>query len=180
MHFLSRRNFLSGTAAAAGATALSPWARAEGANDAVRMAVVGFRWRGEHLIEAFRNIPGVRVGALCDIDQELLEKQVESFKERGELVDAYTDVRKLLDDNNIDAVAIATPNHWHSLIGIWAGKDVYVEKPVSHNVWEGGQLVAAARKYDRIVQAGTTQSGPRVLLQPPSEYWQGGRPAADP
>ena len=70
----------------------------------------------------------------------------------------YTDVRKLLEDKSIDAISIATPNHWHSLIAIWAcqaGKDVYVEKPCSHNIWEGRQLVSAAQRYNRIVQHGT-------------------------
>ncbi|MDC0936895.1 Gfo/Idh/MocA family oxidoreductase [Pirellulales bacterium] len=177
MQSLRRRTFLSGTAAAAGAAALSPWARAAGANDAVRMAVVGFRWRGEQLIDAFRKVPGVRIGALCDVDQQLLDSQVEKFKERGEPVVAYTDVRKLLDDKNIDAVAIATPNHWHALMSIWAcqaGKDVYVEKPVSHNIWEGGQLVAAARRYDRIVQTGT-QNRSDVGLVKAMQYLHDGK-----
>lgn len=168
MPLLSRRGFLSGTAAAAGVTTLSPWARAAGANEAIHLAVVGFRWRGEQLIEAFRKVPDVRIAALCDVDQRLLHAQVEKFKERGEPVKAYADVRKLLDDKDIDAVAIATPNHWHALMGIWAcqaGKDVYVEKPVSHNIWEGQQLVAAARKYDRIVQAGTQNRSDVGLLR---------------
>ena len=168
MRSLQRRGFLRGAAAAAGAAALAPWSRAAGANDAVRLAVVGFRWRGEQLIDAFRQVPGVRIGALCDVDQQLLASQVEKFKERRETVEAYTDVRKLLDDKNIDAVAIATPNHWHALMGIWAcqaGKDVYVEKPVSHNIWEGRQLVAAARRYDRIVQAGTQNRSDVGLLR---------------
>jgi predicted dehydrogenase len=81
-------------------------------------------------------------------------------KTRGALPDAklYTDIRELLANKDIDAVTIATPNHWHSLAAIWAvqnGKDVYVEKPVSHNVWEGRQLVNAAKKYNKVVQAGT-------------------------
>ena len=70
----------------------------------------------------------------------------------------YTDLRKLFESTDVDAVTVATPNHWHSLAGIWAcqaGKDVYVEKPISHDIWEGRQLVAAARKYSRVVQAGT-------------------------
>src|SRR5205814_4501658 len=103
-------------------------------------------------------IPGVRVVALCDVDQEVLDHEAEKFKDRGEPITRYRDVRKLLDSGSIDAISIATPNHWHSLIAIWAcqaGKDVYVEKPVSHNVWEGRQLVNASRKYNRIVQAGT-------------------------
>ena len=177
MRRLKRRTFLSGGVAAAGAATLSPWARAVGANDAVRLAIVGFRWRGEQLIDAFREVPGVRISALCDVDQQLLDSQVEKFKGRGEPVDAYNDVRKLLDDKNIDAVAIATPNHWHALMGIWAcqaGKDVYVEKPVSHNIWEGQQLVAAARNYGRIVQTGT-QNRSDVGLRRAMQYLRDGK-----
>ena len=148
MNTVSRRSFLGGSATAVGVAALGPWARAAGANEDVRLAVIGFRWRGEQLISSFRKIPGVRITALCDVDQKLLDGHVQAFKSRGEQVVPYTDVRKLLEDKNLDAVAIATPNHWHALIGIWAcqaNKDVYVEKPVSHNIWEGGQLVASAR-----------------------------------
>src|SRR5207247_5943878 len=80
------------------------------------------------------------------------------LRNAGQPVEAYTDIRKLLDNKDIDAISTATPNHWHALISIWAcqaGKDVYVEKPVSHNVWEGRKIVEAARKYGRIVQTGT-------------------------
>jgi predicted dehydrogenase len=129
-----------------------------GANNDIRVGVVGFRSKGAQHIEEFRKIPGVRIVALCDVDKEILDGQVQNFKNRNETVTAYADVRQLLDDKNIDAVVIATPNHWHSLIAIWAcqaGKDVYVEKPVSHNIWEGYKLVEAARKYNRIVQSGT-------------------------
>jgi len=132
--------------------------RVLGANDDIRVAVVGFRSKGAQHIKVFHEIPGVRIVALCDVDENILNREVQKFKDRGEKVEAYRDVRKLLDNKNIDAVVIATPNHWHSLIGIWAcqaGKDVYVEKPVSHNIWEGRKLVEAARKYKRIVQAGT-------------------------
>jgi predicted dehydrogenase len=157
-HSLSRRRFLARSFAAAGATALSPWAKALGTNNDLRLAVIGFRSRGEQLIEAFRQISGLRIVALCDVDQAVLDAQLEKFKSRGERPTKYTDVRKLLEDKAVDAVAIATPNHWHALMAIWAcqaGKDVYVEKPVSHNIWEGQQLLAAARKYNSIVQAGT-------------------------
>ena len=175
MRRLKRRTFLSGGVAAAGAATLSPWARAVGANDAVRLAIVGFRWRGEQLIDAFREVPGVRISALCDVDQQLLDSQVEKFKGRGEPVDAYNDVRKLLDDKNIDAVAIATPNHWHALMGIWAcqaGKDVYVEKPVSHNIWncsDGnpdpfGRRIAAGHAISARRQVRRAESGTRPLL----------------
>ena len=85
----------------------------------------------------------------------------------GKPVETYTDVRKLLENREVDAISTATPNHWHALVTIWAcqaGKDVYVEKPVSHNVWEGRKIVEAARKYKRIVQTGTqSRSTPRCM-----------------
>jgi predicted dehydrogenase len=129
-----------------------------GANNDIRVAIVGARIKGSDHIEVFRNLPGVRVVAICEVDQDILDREAQKFKDRREEISAYRDVRQLLDDKNIDAVVIATPNHWHALIGIWAcqaGKDVYVEKPVSHNIWEGRKLVEAARKYRRIAQAGT-------------------------
>jgi len=110
--------------------------------------------------------------ALCDADKAILDREVKKFKDRNEKVDAYTDVRKLLEDKNIDAIVTATPNHWHSLVTVWAcqaGKDVYVEKPVSHNIWEGRKMVEAARKYKRIVQAGT-QSRSDEAVQEAFEY----------
>jgi predicted dehydrogenase len=122
------------------------------------VGVVGVRSKGSHLAQAFHALHGVRVVALCDVDQEILDREAAKFAGQNEPLETYADVRRLLDNRNIDAVAIATPNHWHALMGIWAcqaGKDVYLEKPVSHSVWEGKKLVEAAGKYDRIVQAGT-------------------------
>lgn len=136
-------------------------------NGDVRIAIVGFNGKGAQHIEIFRGIPGVKIVALCDVDRDVLAKQVEDFAKRGEKVAAFGDYRKLLEDKTIDAVVIATPNHWHALMAVWAcqaGKDVYVEKPVSHNAWEGRKIVEAARKYGRIVQTGT-QSRSDVALQ---------------
>jgi len=100
-----------------------------------------------------------RLVALCDVDQSVLDRGVATVKEKtGKAPKAFKDVRQLLEDPEIDAVSIATPNHWHTLAAVMAceaGKDVYVEKPCSHNVWEGRQLVNAARKYNRVVQHGT-------------------------
>ena len=160
MNTLTRRTFLRTSVLTASALALPArsWARVIGANDDIRLAVVGFNGQGKGHIEGFRKIPGVRVVALCDVDKDVLEKEAAKFRERNESVETYTDVRKLLENPNIDAISTATPNHSHALIAIWAcqaGKDVYVEKPVSHNVWEGRQIVEAARKYKRIVQTGT-------------------------
>src|SRR6266566_1872251 len=129
-----------------------------GANGDIRFAVVGFGGRGRDHIKGMREVKGTRLVALCDVDSEILQRELKECQNIGEPVTGYTDVRKLLENKDIDVVTFATPNHWHSLGSIWAvqaGKDVYVEKPVSHNVWEGRQLVDAARKYNRIVQAGT-------------------------
>jgi predicted dehydrogenase len=101
---------------------------------------------------------GVRLAGLCDIDLKVLENRAKRFKDRNIPVEKYQDIRKLLDNKNIDAISIATTNHWHSLATIWAcqaNKDVYVEKPASHNVYEGRKCVEAAEKYKRIVQHGT-------------------------
>ena len=95
--------------------------------------------------------------ALCDADRAVLEREVNRFRERDEKVQGYVDVRKMLEDREIDAITTATPDHWHALVTIWAcqaGKDVYCEKPLCHNLWEGRQMVNAARKYNRIVQFG--------------------------
>ncbi len=129
-----------------------------GANDAVRVAVVGLRGRGQSHLASIAKTEGMRLAGLCEVDPAILGQNVEKARQQATSVLACADVRKLLDSSDVDAVTIATPNHWHSLIGIWAvqaGKDVYIEKPVSHSVWEGRQLVRAARKYGRVVQAGT-------------------------
>jgi predicted dehydrogenase len=131
--------------------------RVLGANETIRAAVVGFGGRGRDHISGFRELPGVRLAALCDADRAILDKEVQKAKEKGEDVEGFTDIRDLLERGKVDVVGVATPNHWHSLAALWAvqaGKDVYVEKPVSHNVFEGRQLVEAARKYGRIVQTG--------------------------
>jgi predicted dehydrogenase len=140
------------------------------------VAVVGFRSKGAQHIEVFHGLEGVRVAALCDADEQVLGREVKKFQERNEKVIACTDVRRLLDDKSIDAIVTATPNHWHALITVWAcqaGKDVYVEKPISHDVWEGRKAVEAARKHGRIVQGGT-QNRSDVGLREAVEYIQQG------
>jgi predicted dehydrogenase len=137
---------------------LLPSFRVLGAGEEIRAAVVGFNGRGRSHIQDLRGLQGVRLAALCDVDKKVLDRELKNCEAKGEKVQGYTDFRKILENKDIDVVTFATPNHWHSLCAIWAvqaGKDVYVEKPVSHNVWEGRQLVRAARKYNRIVQAGT-------------------------
>ncbi|TFG50819.1 MAG: Gfo/Idh/MocA family oxidoreductase [Candidatus Brocadiia bacterium] len=165
MKSITRRDFVKGSVLAGLALAL-PHSRIFGANEDIRVAVVGFRGQGGGHIKRFLGIPGVKIVALCDVDKNVIAGQVAEFEKRNEKVDVYTDVRKLLEDKNIDAISIATPNHWHALISIWAcqaGKDVYVEKPVSHNIYEGRKIVEAARKYNRIVQAGTHKRSDTIL-----------------
>jgi predicted dehydrogenase len=157
---LTRRTFLKTTALGLAATAFSSrsWAQVAGANGDIRAAVIGLNGRGKNHLTSLRAIPGVRVVAICDVDLLVLEKTAAELAKQGVTPEKFTDVRELLTMDGLDAVTIATPNHWHSLGAIWAcqaGKDVYVEKPVSHNIWEGRQLVAAAAKYNRVVQAGT-------------------------
>jgi predicted dehydrogenase len=160
MKKLTRRSFIRSTALGAGVLGLSArsWARVPGANDDVRLAVVGFHGRGGDHIKAWTAMKGVRLTALCDVDSNVLDAEVKRLAAKGTTVEAYQDIRKLLQSKNVDAISIATPNHWHALASVWgmqAGMDVYVEKPVSYDVWEGGQMVEASRRYKKIVQAGT-------------------------
>ena len=155
---VSRRNFLKTSLVVVAGSALSPrtWSQVPGANDAVRVAVVGLHGRGQGHLAEFAKLRGVRIAALCDVDRRVLEAV--AAKHPGAAT--YQDIRRLLESREVDAISIATTNHWHALATIWAcqaGKDVYVEKPCSHNVFEGRQCVEAARKYGRIVQHGTQQ-----------------------
>jgi predicted dehydrogenase len=161
----SRRDFLKQGSVAATVAAIPGTLRAlagpqgsVGANDRVRVGIVGLRGRGESHIHGYGALPNVEIAALCDIDDSVLSQRLAQVRKTGCQPKTYTDVRKMLDDKSIDAVSIATPHHWHAAIAIWAmqaGKDVYVEKPCSHNLWEGKQLVRATAKYNRIVQHGT-------------------------
>ena len=166
MKCLTRRSFLKKSTLAFGAaTALAPHARVLGANDDLRLAVVGFRGQGRLHIRLLRELPGVRVVGLCDADRNVLERGVAEAAKLQQPAEGYVDVRKLLENKDIDAITTATPDHWHCLVTVWAcqaGKDVYVEKPLSHNIFEGRQSVAAAAKYRRIVQWGNQAHGHRT------------------
>ncbi|HNY15743.1 MAG TPA: Gfo/Idh/MocA family oxidoreductase, partial [Bacteroidales bacterium] len=157
---LSRRIFVKKSAGAAALLAMPEIIPSGvfGANDKVRVAVLGVNGRGTTHIEGYMNLPDVEVACLCDPDLVVLGKRAEEFEKKyGKKVMQQQDLRKVYEDKSIDAVSIATPNHWHALAAIWAcqaGKDVYVEKPGSHNVFEGRKMVEAATKYDRIVQHG--------------------------
>ena len=158
----TRRHFLKTSLAAAGATGLVTLAgprRVLGANDAIRVGIAGLNGRGQSHLSEFAKIPGVEITYLIDPDQKVLERSVKSVESAtGRTPRAIQDIRQALNDKELDVVTVATPNHWHSLITIWAcdaGKDVYVEKPCSHNVHEGRIAVDMARKKNRIVQHGT-------------------------
>lgn len=157
----SRRRFLQRSAAAS--AAFTPFTisgtkasgNVIGANDEVRVAVAGINGRGKGHIGGYRGMKNVRITYLVDPDSRLFESRSRATGGKPKCVQ---DIREVLDDGEVDVVSIATPNHWHSLMSIWAcqaGKDVYVEKPLSHNVFEGRKLVEAAKKYERVVQHGT-------------------------
>jgi len=161
----SRRDFMrrSAKAAVGAAAGLSLWGTSRawaGANHRVRVAVVGLNGHGfgSH-IRNYPLLPGVEVAALCDIDENLFPSRLKWFEQNKLPVPrTYVDIRKLLEDKSIDAISVATPNHWHALAGVWAcqaGKHAHIEKPFCHNLFEGRQLIAAATKYHRIVHHGT-------------------------
>jgi predicted dehydrogenase len=153
---MKRRHFLMSSVAAAGALKASALASP---NDTIRVACVGIRGQGRSHIRAYAAMPGVEIAALCDVDESVLEARLKEVEGMGKKRPAaFVDFRKLLEDRSIDAVSLATPNFHHTLQTVWAcqaGKDVYVEKPCTHNIFEARQIVAAARKYNRIVQHGT-------------------------
>lgn len=162
----SRRDFLktSATITAASALAAPAILRAQNLNDRVRVAVVGMGGRAQSHAQSLIELEGdgsqgVDFAGVCDCDANKLSKAVDAWTDRaGHKVTGYDDMQRVFDDDSIDAVTFATPNHWHALgviLGCQAGKDVYVEKPGSHNISEGRKMVEAARKYDRIVQHGT-------------------------
>ena len=166
MKNVTRRDFVKSTFAAVlgtpyggFATAL-PYSRAQGANDRIRVGLVGCggRGKGAH-IPSFEKQKGVTVVALSDPDQQRMAEAAKMVESKyGHRIEQYVDMRKMFDRKDIDVIANATQNYWHGLSTIWAsqaGKHVYVEKPLSHYIWEGRQMVNAARKYNRIVQCGT-------------------------
>ncbi|MBX2921534.1 MAG: Gfo/Idh/MocA family oxidoreductase [Chitinophagaceae bacterium] len=164
----SRRDFIKKTAMAGagltiggmGFTAKS-YASIPGANDRLTMAVIGIHGQGQTHIDSWcglKNSKNVRLKTLCDADEQWFASRAKTVADKtGEKPVTEWDMRKVFDDKEIDAVSFATPNHWHALGTIWAcqaGKHVYVEKPASHDVWEGRKMIEAARKYNRRVQVG--------------------------
>lgn len=159
MSELTRRTFLKNTSKAVIVGGMMASGRVFGANDRVGIAVIGLNGRGKSHISEFGDKPDSDVVAMVDVDSRVLDYTVKKYAEDfGRTPTAYGDMREAMADKNVDAISIATPNHWHSLAAIWgvqAGKDVYVEKPLSHNIYEGRQLANLVAKSDRIVQHGT-------------------------
>jgi predicted dehydrogenase len=159
----SRRSFLKGSLSVAAGSLLIAGTKASGdfrgANEAIRMAIAGINGRGGTHISEFGGMKDVQIAYLVDPDSRLYPAKIKAVENKNKRTPKVEkDIRKVLDDKDIDAISIATPNHWHSLMTIWgcmAGKDVYVEKPCSHNIHEGRIALETARKYNRIVQHGT-------------------------
>jgi len=161
----ARREFIKTTVLGAAGLGLSTTARGQsrvaGANDRVVVASIGIRGQGNALKRGFAKLPGVEIKTLCDIDENLFASRANdpSLAEVKTFRPQYQkDLRRVFDDKDVEAVMIATPNHWHALATIWAvqaGKHVFVEKPASHTVVEGRRMVEAARKYNKVVQVGT-------------------------
>ena len=158
----SRRTFVRSVAAGTVGAGLSlgfnaaSYAKIKDANDRVRVAVVGLRGMGWGHVNGYAGLENVEVAALCDVDENISAKRVKEMEEMGLPRPAtYYDLRRVLDDPTIDAISVATPNHWHALAGFWAvqaGKHATLEKPGTHNYFEGQQLIKAAKRYDRLIQ----------------------------
>jgi predicted dehydrogenase len=157
---MKRRLFLkrmAQTAAALSATSALSADRVAGANDRVRVGLIGCGGRGMLVARLMREVPGVEFVAVCDLNPPHLARAKEWA---GASAKEYKDFRRVLDQKDVDALLIATPDHWHAIpavLACQAGKDVYVEKPLAHNIKEGRAMVSAARRHDRVVQTGTQQ-----------------------
>jgi predicted dehydrogenase len=165
MKAISRRRFLKESVGAVAAAAVASRGRSVAASDKIVVGVMGIRGRGYRLATAFAARPEVEVAYLSDVDSRLFESRAKAVEAaQGKRPTTVQDFRRILEDKDVNALVIATPDHWHALGTVWAcqaGKDVYVEKPASHSVWEGRKMVEAARMYKRVVQLGTqTRSAP--------------------
>lgn len=178
METMNRRQFVTRSAAtAAGLTILMDTRKGFSQNETLGAAVVGFNGRGMSHIDAALGIEGVRVVALCDVDETVWPKGVKRVADQqGAPPKTYADIRALLDDDEVDVVFSATPNHWHALVTVWAcqaGKDVYIEKPACWGFSEGESMVAAARRHGRIVQVGHQSRGDGRKRNAVARVWSG-------
>jgi len=165
MSRITRRNFLQTSSAVAGATFVISGTKASGrvigANDRLRIGIAGLNGRGNSHMDGWLGQNNVELSHLIDPDENVLNRALKKVQSRTEgkyTTKGFSDVRKALEDKTLDAIWVATPNHWHSLITIWAaqaGKHVYVEKPMSHDCDEGRVVVEAQKKYGVVIQHGT-------------------------
>ncbi len=161
---MKRRKFIKASAVSAAAISVPLILRAniKGANDRVRIGVIGIHGMGQNHIKNYSALENVEVAAICDVDENLFSGVVKShFTDKGlSKPNLYSDMRKMYENKDIDAVSVVTPNHWHALAAVWAmqsGKHVSVEKPCSYNIYEGQKLLEASKKYNVIVQDGAEQ-----------------------
>ena len=175
MNTPSRRGFLHSSLV--GASALAAAGAADKPNEKITLAVVGVKSRGKDLLRGFASFPDVEIAYICDPDLNVVQAALKALPERHKRVPTVVqDMRQAFADKAVDAVVVATPDHWHALATVWAcqaGKHVYVEKPVSHNLVEGRRMVEAARKYKCVVQVGT-QRRSAAHLQEAAEFVRGG------
>jgi len=181
---IKRRTFLKNSASVAGGVVIAPsYVRnmvSDSPNERINIAVIGIAGKRERVrgiingrgiahIKAYSELPNVSVKTICDVDQRLFPGMSANVKDLfGTAPGTEVDIRNILDDKDIDIVSLATPDHWHALHTLWAcqaGKDVYVEKPSSHNVWEGRKMVEATEKYNRIVQSGICYRSSRAVKE---------------
>jgi predicted dehydrogenase len=166
----TRRHFIGTSAAAVIVAGMKAQGKVIGSNNRIRVCTIGFNGQGgSHIKEVLGLKNEAEYVALCDVDSNVLAKGAKTVEAaQGKAPKTYSDIREALQQKDIDAVTIATPNHWHSLAAIWAlqaGKDVYVEKPMTHNISEGWQVMAAAKKYNRILQHGTQSRSNATLIR---------------
>ena len=177
---VSRRTFTATTGLAAAAVVAGQAQRVLGANDRVVLASIGIRGQGNALKQGFAKLPGVEIKTLCDIDENLFASRANDprLKDIATFKPGFVqDLRRVLDDKDIDGIIVATPNHWHALATIWglqAGKHVYVEKPSTHTVWEGRKMVEAQQRYGKLVQVGTMNRSRPAVVQAVKFIHEGG------
>src|SRR6202051_3457870 len=179
---VTRREFLDcfvvGVAGLTAASTARSYAQIVGSNDRLNFAVIGLNGRGyAHLSSLKANKSTARISHVCDVDSNILKKFADAAqREMGEAPAAEKDFRKILEMKNVDAITIATPDHWHApmaIAGLQAGKHVYVEKPCSHNPAEGALLVEAQRKYGKHVQMGTQRRSSPLYIDVISQIQNG-------
>src|SRR5436309_1187316 len=164
----NRREFLKTSAASLTAlSALTATGAADRPNEKIVMAVMGVRNRGKDLLHGFSAFEDVEIAYVCDVDENVVPAALKAINARQKkMPKVEKDIRKVLEDKQVTAMAIAAPDHWHALATIWAcqaGKDVYVEKPISHDIVEGRRMIQAARRYNRVVAVGTQRRSSVVL-----------------